>query len=146
MECLKGLSLHPASLDKFYPIFNFPFLGKMVERMVTWQLQRTLDGADYLILIQSRFRPGFKTEMALIVLMDDLWQEQDGGSTSNLALLVTSAASPIPSIIVSVLVEGERFSSQLLLQGVPQGSVLSLLLFNIYMRPLDEVIHLFGVK
>lgn len=40
--------------------------------MVAWQCQRTLD--DYLVSFWSiGFRPGFGTEIELIVLMDDLW-------------------------------------------------------------------------
>lgn len=30
---------------------------------------------------QSGFRPGFGTEMTLIILMDDLWWEQDDSTT-----------------------------------------------------------------
>lgn len=54
--------------------------------MIAWQLQRTGE-ADYLGPSQQRFKPAFATETALIVLMGDLCQERDGGSTSVLALL-----------------------------------------------------------
>lgn len=43
-----------------------------------WQLQRTLEEVDCLDPFQSGFRPGYRTEIALIAQLDDLWQEQDG--------------------------------------------------------------------
>lgn len=52
-----------------------------------WQLQTILDEADYLAPFQLGFRPGFGIETTLITLMDDLYQEWDGGSVSILALL-----------------------------------------------------------
>ena len=46
----------------------------------------------------------------------------------------------------SVLIGSERSCPWHLLCGVPQGSVLSLLLFNINMKPLGEIIHCHGMR
>lgn len=79
-----------SKMDSFCPVSNLPFLGKVVERMVEGYLQRTLDQADYLDAFQSRFRPGFGTEIALIALMGDLWHEWDGDNASILLELLAS--------------------------------------------------------
>lgn len=47
--------------------------------MIAWQFQRALDEADHLDPFQSRFRPGYGIETALVTLTDDVWREQDGG-------------------------------------------------------------------
>lgn len=43
---------------------NLPFIGKVVEQVLTSQLQRVLDGVVYLDPFQSNFRPFFGTEAA----------------------------------------------------------------------------------
>lgn len=40
---LKEPSLNPIILENFCPESNFPFLGKLVEKMIVQQLQKTLD-------------------------------------------------------------------------------------------------------
>lgn len=47
---------------------------------------------DYLDPFQSGFRPGFEMGLALVALVDDLWQGQDGGCVFILTLLDLSAA------------------------------------------------------
>lgn len=52
------------------------------------QLQVFLMDNDYLDPLQSRFRPSFKISLALVALMDDLYQEIDRGNCySDLATL-----------------------------------------------------------
>lgn len=75
---LKGSSLDLINLDSFHPISNFRFLRKVVAKVVTQQLQRTLDEVDYLESFQSGFRPEYGTQIASIVLLDELWQEWGG--------------------------------------------------------------------
>uniref|UniRef100_A0A803TL80 Reverse transcriptase domain-containing protein n=1 Tax=Anolis carolinensis TaxID=28377 RepID=A0A803TL80_ANOCA len=170
---LKKPSLDPTQLENFRPISNLPFLGKVVERVVAAQLQAFLVDTDFLDPAQSGFRSGHGTEKALVALVNDLRRELDRGSVSLLVLLDLSAAFDtvdhglllgrlagmglggtvlqwLRSFLegrTQMVSLGDTCSTpQPLSCGVPQGSVVSPMLFNIYMKPLGEIIRSFGVR
>ncbi|KAF7242950.1 putative RNA-directed DNA polymerase from transposon BS [Varanus komodoensis] len=173
---LKKASLDPEVAAHYRPVANIPFLGKVLERVVAGQLQALLDETDYLDPFQSGFRPGYGTESALVALYDDLCRERDRGSASLLVLLDLSAAFDtidhgiLLNRIAGLGVGGTawwwfrsclngRFQKVVLgdkmdpcgtpwhnCHGVPQGSILSPLLFNFYMKPLGEVIRRCGLR
>lgn len=59
--------MDPTILDNFLPVSNLPLLGKMVEKLIWLQFQRTLEEADY-------FRIGFGIEAVFITFLNDLGQ------------------------------------------------------------------------
>uniref|UniRef100_A0A8D2J5Z0 Reverse transcriptase domain-containing protein n=1 Tax=Varanus komodoensis TaxID=61221 RepID=A0A8D2J5Z0_VARKO len=170
---LKKASLDPEVATNYRPVANIPFLGKVLEWVVVGQLQALLDETDYLDPFQSGFRPGYGTESALVALYDDLCRERDRGSASLLVLLDLSEAFDnidhgiLLNRLVGLGVGGTAwrwFRSYLngrfqkvvlgdygsapwqLCHGVPQESILSPLLFNIYTKPLGEVIRRCGLR
>ncbi|KAF7249427.1 Galectin-related protein, partial [Varanus komodoensis] len=170
---LKKVSLDPEMAANYRLVANIPFLGKVLERVVAGQLEALLDETDYLNPFQSGFRPGYGTESALVALYDDLCRERGRGSASLLVLLDLSAAFDtidhgiLLDRLTGLGVEGtawQWFRSYLdgrfqkvvlgdfgsapwqLCHGVPQGSILSPLLFNIYMKLLGEVIRRCGLQ
>lgn len=158
---LKKPFLDPSILDNFCLVFHLSFLGKMVEKVVALQLQRSLKEMDYLDTFQSGFRPGHGTKAALVSLLDDLCRSGMELSVTSWWLWylfgMTSGIGVIDIVLCWFttflwgwsqlkLILRERSSSQCQLWRVLQGSMLSPLLFNIYMKPLGEILHHYRMR
>lgn len=94
--------MDPAVLNNFCPVSNFLLLGKVVEMVVDLQFQRGLLEADNRDLLQSDFRPKYKSETALIILVYDLWWVQVEDIAPFRTFLDHSVVL-IPSLMVSVV-------------------------------------------
>lgn len=122
---------------------------------------------------QMGFRPQHSTESALLVVTEELKVVVDQGCTAAILLLDLSAAFDtvdhgtvirrlkeagitgtalkwLTSFLEDMsfqLLEGEHLSDTLQIScRVPQGSALSLTLFNLYMQPLAEIEQEFGLS
>ncbi|KAG1928623.1 hypothetical protein F2P79_023546, partial [Pimephales promelas] len=170
---LKKPGLNQDDLNHYRPISNLPFISKLLERAVASQLNHHMLQHNLYEPFQSGFRTHHSTETALIKITNDLHMAADSGHVSILILLDLSAAfdtvshpilltrlseligltGTVYSWFKSYLTDRQQYvtlkgiCSNLapVLHGVPQGSVLGPLLFNIYMLPLGMIVRKHGL-
>jgi hypothetical protein len=155
----------PSSLSEYRPISILPFLSKVLERLVHQQLTSFLNRNDLMNPFQSGFRSGHSTATALVKITDDIRAGMDDRKVTVLTLLDFSNAfntvdfeillSILRSLNISpavidwfhsylhgrrqrVKVDSFRSSWCSTLAGVPQGGVLSPLLFSIFINSITK--------
>lgn len=155
----------PLVVSDFRPISILPFLSKILEKLVFQQLSQFLNRHSLLNPLQSGFRPGHSTVTALIKVTDDIRWSMDNKQLTILTLLDFSNAfntidhdilvSLLKSLNMSPLVidwfrsylngrrqrirTDETISSWCdVTAGVPQGGVLSPLLFAIFINSITK--------
>ena len=169
---LKKPTLDPEVLANYRPISNLPFLSKILEKVIANQLCEFLQENNIYEDFQSGFRANHSTETALAKVTNDLLIASDQGFVSVLVLLDLSAAfdtidhdillqrleqlisikgttlnwfkSYFSDRLQFVQINDESSVHTKVNHGVPQGSVLSLILFSIYMLPLGNIIRTLG--
>ena len=148
-------------------------MSKVIEKVVSSQLQNHLSDNSFHEAFQSAYKKGHSTETALLRVQNDILRAVDSGQGACLVLLDLSAAfdtidheillssmnsqlgvkgtalqwfrSYLNNHIQSVIVNNVVSSPSPLKFGVPQGSVLGPLLFCTYMIPLGDIIRKHGM-
>jgi Reverse transcriptase (RNA-dependent DNA polymerase) len=157
----------PSSLSQFRPISILPVLSKVLESIVHKQLYSFLANNALLCPFQSGFRPSHSTVSVLLNVTEDIRYAMDNTKLTAIVLLDFSSAfncvdfdillGTLQSVNVSAPVIGwfrtylfgrqqcvrvdDASSDWLYLpSGVPQGGVLSPLLFSIFINKVSSVI------
>ena len=170
---IKNAKLESNLMSSYRPISNLMYTSKLLERCVAKQLNSYLSSNTHYEAYQSAYRPLHSTETALLRVQNDILTNIDNKEITVLVLLDLSSAfdtvdhaillNRLMNIGISGLVH-DWFSSYLsgrtqavfldgvasdsvnLSCGVPQGSVLGPILFNIYTQPLGVIARKHGMK
>ena len=156
---------NPASFSNYRPISILPFLSKVLERIVHEQIYLFLHNNNILSPFQSGFRPGHSTVTALNKVCDDIRYGFEHQQVTLLVLLdFSNAFNTVDFDVLLAILRSINFSSKAtewfssylhgrrqsikldgkassiccINAGVPQGSVLSPLLFSIFINTLTQ--------
>lgn len=165
---LKKPSLDPDVCANFRPVSNLSFLSKVLEKAVAEQLSHHLQRHKLFEPLQSAYRPLHSTETALVRVHDDICRAIGERKVVLLVMLDLSAAfdtvkhdllldilhnlgirdtalqwfqSYLHNRDQAVKVHDTISDSRPLVWGVPQGSVLGPILFNLYSSSLGRLLR-----
>ena len=165
---LKKPTLDKESLSNYRPISNLSYLSKLTERIVLQRLSMHLSSNDLFNIPQSAYTKHRSTETVLLSVCNTITNAMSIQRLTGLCMLDLSAAfdtidhgillgrlsawfgihgcvfswfsSYLMDRTLSVKVHEYSSSPTNLKYGVPQGSVLGPILFNLYTTPLSSLI------
>ena len=165
---LKKPGLDTADMNNYRPVSNLSFMSKLIERVVSIQLNEYLSANNLIPRFQSAYRQGHSTETALLRVWSDMLMAADNRKVTLLSLLDMSAAfdcvdhsillhrlqvavgigstaldwirSFLSGRTQQIVYGGEQSVTSVVLFGVPQGSVLGPLLFVLYTALMFNII------
>jgi hypothetical protein len=170
---LKNSTLNVNELKSYRPVSNLPYASKLIEKVVSYQLDEHCAANKINMYYQSAYKKCHSTETALTRVQNDILRAVDSQGGAILVLLDLSAA--FDTIDHSVLLNtlrteigvcgtalrwfasyledrhqsvkiGKAVSTQRPVPfGVPQGSVLGPQLFSVYTSPLHHIIETSGM-
>ena len=154
--------------NNYRPISVLPTISKILERVIKLQLQSHLDLNDIITGNQYGFRKNHSTETCILKLLNDLYTAHDNGLLGGIVYIDLKKAfdtvshnimlRKLQSIGVSVdsiewfrsylldrtqitRVSGKSSTALSVQMGVPQGSILGPVLFQIYVNDLPKYIN-----
>lgn len=160
-------------LANYRPVSNLPYVGKVIEKVVSAQLTKYLSANNLLDPLQSAYSAGHSTETAIVKVQNDIKLSIDSGEGVLLAMLDLSSAfdtldhgvlihrleqsfglqgvvinwikSYIADRKMCVAIDKDFSKSVDLSIGVPQGSILGPLFFVLYIAPLKKIMNKYDV-
>ncbi len=170
---LKKPGLDEQLLSNYRPVSNLAFLCKVLERIVADRLRAHIDFNNLGEKFQSAYQPNHSTETALVRVQNDISSALDRNRGVMLAMIDLSAAfdtidhakfirllreeyavsgpaldwftSYLSDRHMRVKVGDFRSEPHELICGVPQGSVLGPIIFNMYTKPLERIMRRHGL-
>jgi len=97
--------MHVNTLQNYRPISNLYFVSKLLERLVSTQLQLHVDTHFLLPLNQSAYRRGHSTETALLKVYSDLISALDSSSDNQSVLAVLDMTAAFDTVDHSILLQ-----------------------------------------
>ena len=166
---LKRTGLDQELLSNYRPVCGGLFIDKIIQKNVAEQLFQHMTENDLHISYQSAYKPNHSCETVLLSLTDNILLNLDKGLCSVLMLLDNSAAfdtvdheelildlendigiqgtalewfkSFLSGRTQATCVKGRTSETVNMKYGVPQGSVLGPVLFNIYVRNFIKLLR-----
>jgi hypothetical protein len=164
---LKKFDLECSDLSSYRPISNLSFISKLVERVVARRLNEHMTVNNLHVDSQHGYKSNHSTETLLVKFLNDILVAVDKSRGVVVLLIDLSSAfdtvqhsillkilkesihvkgvaldwfrSFLSGRIQSVVIDGVLSDWLTVTYGVPQGSVLGPILFNIYCRHIDKV-------
>ena len=169
---LKKAGLDIDSLNSYRPVHNLVFISKLMEKVVNKQFNEHLSRNNLDLKYQHGYKKYHSTETLILRVVDDILIGFENNTATVMIMLDLSAAFDTVDIDKllnilkreigvrgkalswfsnflknrkqTVMVNGTVSDPLLVLFGVPQGSVLGPILFNIYTRSLSRLISKCG--
>ena len=165
---LKKRTLDEEILNNYRPVSNLTFVSKIIEKVVASRLNHHLMVNNLQEPFQSAYRVNHSTETAMLRVQNDIIRAPGDNKVVLLVLIDLSAAfdtvnherllSTLHAIGITgkalawfmsylqnrsqtITISGKQSRSQQLECGVPQGSVLGPILFNVYTAALGLLLR-----